>query len=79
MLTFQDEKVKNLPSCAVNGGDLWRLNRFRSPGPAGRAHNTLPDSPPRFTRLTIGIARIYDWGPVSGFSTANRNLFVLVL
>ena len=24
--TFQDEKVKNLPSPAVNRGDLWRLN-----------------------------------------------------
>ena len=26
LLIFQDEKVKNLRSPAVNSGDLWRLN-----------------------------------------------------
>ena len=43
--TFQDEKVKNLPSPAVNRRDLRRpsYNKSRSsaPDPAGRAHDTL--------------------------------------
>jgi len=48
--TFQDEKVKNLLSPAVNRGDLWRLNYNKTifglgsaPDLAGRAHDALPD------------------------------------
>ena len=48
--TFQDEKVKNLLSPAVNRGNLRRLNynktisgRGSAPDPAGRTHNALPD------------------------------------
>jgi len=49
--TFQDEKVKNLLSPAVNRGDLQSLNYNKKPfsardapqTPAGRAHDSLPD------------------------------------
>jgi len=48
--TFQNEKVKNLLSPAVNRGDLRRLNYNKTifglgsaSDPAGRAHDALPD------------------------------------
>ena len=49
--TFQDEKVKNLLSPAVNRGDLLRLNynktvfgRGSALNPTGRVHDALPDT-----------------------------------
>jgi len=48
--TFQDEKVRNLLSPAVNRGDLRRLNynktifgRRSAPDPTGRVHGALSD------------------------------------
>ena len=59
-LTFQDKKVKNLLSPAVNSlnrSDLRRINcnktifgRGSAPDPAGRAHDALTDPESRMRR-----------------------------
>jgi len=58
-LTFQDKKVKNLLSPAVNRSDLLRINynktilgRGSTPDPAGRAHES---SPRPHSRMRTGI------------------------
>jgi len=56
--TFQDEKVKNLLSPAVNRGDLWRLNYNKtvlgpvSPGPQSRMRRGISLLPSRSPPLS---------------------------